>query len=674
MRKNYILATSGHVDHGKTSLIKALTGKDCDTHKEEKNRGITIYLGFSHIDVGENVKVGIVDVPGHKDFINTMISGVNGIDLVLFIIAADECFMPQTDEHLQILQMLGVKKGLIIITKCDLINKDTYFLVKEEIQNKVKNSFLEKAAIIGVSVRTGKNLDKIKTKILQLLKKKHISHTFVCPAKKDTANVIRTKLYSYSSPFCSKFRLYPDRFFQVKGFGSVVTGTVKSGQIDKSKILFSALSDKEYKIRKIEAHGIESQIVSQGQRASLNISNFDKEDFERGMMLCSEPYSLTALIDVKLSLLDNISYLTQWSTVEFFTATATAQAKIHLLDKDSLYPNEHCYAQLHLNKAIAVCYGDMYLIRNSSGMQTLGGGKVIDAFPLHHKRRTEKVKELLRKRGRGTLQNLICTEIDKSIKPISIEQISKKLFKNFNVSDLTYLPEKYTRYENWFWHSEQQDRLETRLVKYIQIAHQKNPLDNKGKGVDELISLVGDFPVAAKSLIIKKALENLLQKGIIEKRKDTFGIASHRIKLLQKDHDQINWVDQFILNQRMQVPLWSELRERAFKREIDESRLKQILIYLVAQKRLIHFDGIYLHCINVAPLRKTLILHLSKKQDGISIGEFRDLIKGNRKICLVLLNIFDNEGIIKRVDDKRFLTEKGKILVKDVEDRNTNIK
>ncbi|MCL2065402.1 MAG: SelB C-terminal domain-containing protein [Candidatus Cloacimonetes bacterium] len=694
MRKNFILATAGHVDHGKTSLIKALTGKDCDTHPEEKKRGITIHLGFSHIQLSEDIYAGIVDVPGHKDFIDNMISGINGIDLVLFIIAADEGFMPQSFEHLQILNMLEVKKGIIIITKCDLVDKDTYFLVKNEIKEKVKNTFLEFAPIIGTSVaeKSGmeanlrvSNINSIKTTILKLLKTKNnkyflekallnkkdkkVSPSPYNKSQKAKFNVRENpKFFDLNSlSYKSKFRLYPDRFFHIKGFGSVLTGTVLSGQIDKTNILYTVPMNKEFKIRKMESYNKETQIISQGQRASLNITNFDKEDFEKGMMLCSEPYSLTVLIDVEMRLFGennsseskkNIQQLDQWSTVEFYTATIQTQAKIHLIDKEKIYSGEKCFAQFHLNKPISVCFGDKFIIRNSSGTTTLGGGKILDAFPLHHRRRTEKVKDLLKMRASGFMIDLICSEIEKSIKPISLEQISKKLF--INISKCGSLPEKYIHNKNWFWLRKQQDRLENKIIKFLQIAHKQNPLDSSGKKIEEFQSIVQDFPENARLVALENVLKILIEKEEIVKRKQTYALASHQIKLDKADHDMIYWVDQYILSQKMHIPLWSELKEKGARREINEKRLKQILFYLVGKKRIIHHEGEYLHSLIVNPIRKKLLEYLSTNKEGISVAEFRDLIAGNRKISVLLLNIFDNEGIIKRIEDKRFITEKGR--------------
>ena len=651
MRKNYIIATAGHIDHGKTSLIRSLTGKDCDTHPEEKLRGITIHLGFSHIQLSDDVYAGIVDVPGHKDFIDTMISGINGIDLVLFIVAADEGFMPQTHEHLQILDILGINKGLIILTKCDLVDAETLELAKEDIREKTQNTFLENAIIIPTSAKTGENIDKIKSEIMKIIDDEALNPPSASPLGGELGNTM------------GYFRLYPDRFFQVKGFGSVVTGTVLSGKLEKNDTIYLIPRNEEVKIRKMESYGQEVQGISAGQRASLNLTNFDKDDFTKGIMFCDRPYHTTSLIDVELSLFNIPKHFELWSTVEFHTATIQSRARIHLIDKDKLFSGETCIAQVHLEKAVALCFGDRFIVRNTSGDLTLGGGKVIDAFPLHHRRRTAKVKELLKLRVSNSLLDLVCSEIEKSIKPVSLSQVSERLFTAINAELLTDCPEKYTQYNDWFWTKVEQERLENRVIKYLQVAHKNNPLDNRGKPPEEFISLINTFPESSRSVIIKRVLEILEHNKIIEKRQETFALTSHKVILNTKEHGQIYAIDQFILNQKMKTPLWSDLIRFAAERDVNEKRLKQIIFNLVSRKRVFHHEGEYIHTFNVKPAREKLLNYLKEHPDGITIAEFRDLIDGNRKICLILINMFDNEGIIQRVEDRRVITEKGKLVI-----------
>ncbi len=653
---NYIIATAGHVDHGKTTLIQALTGKDCDTHPEEKKRGITIHLGFSHLKFNEKVSAGIIDVPGHKDFIHNMISGVCGIDLVLFVVAANEGLMPQSMEHLRIINLLGITKAIIVITKCDLVDKELLDLAEQEIIAEFSKTSLRNSPTIKVSAKNNLNLDYLKDLIIKELN----------TLKGNTLN--------------ENFRMYPDRLFQVKGFGSVITGSVLSGQLSKGSHLYSS-NNKEFRVKRLEQYGNETDKIFKGQRTSLNLNGFEKDDYERGMSFTDMPVYKTALIDVELSLFDETPDLKLWTTIEFYSNTIQTQAKVHLLDKDKLIKGDKCLAQIHLKKSVPLFYNDRFIIRNSSNDLTLGGGVIIDAFPLHHRRRTKHVIELLRKRQTGNKTDLLMTEIEKTIKPISIKYICDKLFIKTEVfeQDLDYssLSDKYLKKDNWFWTKRHYDIIKQRLIKYLQIGHKNNPLSNLGKTLEELASVFnetigdrfvspyGDYAGEGQQTFLRVALEELLNEDILDKRESTYALKSHVVELLTKDHIQINWVDQYILNQRMKAPLWSELTERAKRRDINEKRLKQILYYLVSKKRLYHHEGEYLHALNVNPLRIKLLEHLSSHENGLTVGEFRDLINANRKISLIMLNIFDSEGIVIRKDEKRFISVKGQSFLEE---------
>jgi len=433
----------------------------------------------------------------------------------------------------------------------------------------------------------------------------------------------------------------------------VVTGTILGGEISKNKVLYTIPQNKEIKIRKIEAYGNDVEHISQGQRASLNLVNFDKDDYEKGLMLCDHLYDTTALIDVELSLFSDVSPLYKWSRVEFHTATIQTQASIRLMDSNRLNPLEKCFAQVHLDKEIAVCFGDKFIIRNTSGTTSLGGGRVIDAFPLYHRRKTDRVKSLLKLRLSNSLTDIICSEVEKDIQPISIETISNRLCKNINLDRVGALPEQYTKHNNWLWLKSEQEKLENKITRYLQVAHKANPLDSTGKSHEEFVSLIPGFPDSAKVQVLKSVIDALVSNEVIEKRGNTYALSTHKVLLDKNDHIKINWVDQFILNQRMKVPLLSELKERCASQDIDEKRLKQILFYLIARNRLIYHDGEYIHRLIVDRARIKLLEYLNEHPEGISVGEFRDLINGNRKMCILLLSIFDKEGITLRVGDRR---------------------
>jgi selenocysteine-specific elongation factor len=644
MQSNYTIATAGHVDHGKTALIKALTGKDCDTHPEEKSRGITIHLGFSHLILSDDAVAGIVDVPGHRDFIDHMISGINGIDMVLFLIAADEGFMPQSIEHLQILNILGIKKGLVVITKCDLVDDDTLLYITDEIKSQVKDTFLENAAIMPTSVKTWQNIQNLKSVIHDLL---------ISPLADATQSSTHEPIHI--DALGSFFRFYPDRFFNLKGFGNIATGTILSGEINKNGILYTTPHHKEVKIRKLEAYGHEVEKVSAGQRASMNLTNFSKDDFENGVMLCDRPYHTTSIIDVELRLFADVPPLDIWSKVGFHTATIKVQATIRLMDKNKLYQSESCFAQLYLDRDVPICYRDKFIIRNTSGDASLGGGMILDTFPLNHRRKTSQLFSLLKMRASVALTDIIYSEVEKNVSPTSLADISYRLFRAITPDMIGNIAEKCTRYDSWLWRKSEQDRLANSIMQSLQVAHKNNPLDSSGKTLYELSALLPDVPNTAKSLIINSILEDLIKKNAIQARGNTFALASHKIQLDRADHKKINWVDQYILNLRWKTPLWEDLTTRASAQDIDEKFLRQIILYLVAKGRVISKDGDYIHKLNVDKAKEKLLSYLMQHPQGISVAGFRDLLDANRKICILLFSIFDNENLTIRIGDIRRL-------------------
>jgi len=279
---------------------------------------------------------------------------------------------------------------------------------------------------------------------------------------------------------------------------------------------------------------------------------------------------------------------------------------------------------------------------------------------LNHRRRTEKLKTLLKQRVTGTLVHLLNTEIAKSIKPLSLEMISNRLFYIIENIDDNELQPEFLHYENWFWLLSEQVKLEVKIKNYLKVSHKNNPLENNGKTPEEMVSLIPNFPENSKLIILKNTLQKMCQNEILDIRENTYALKSHKVTLSHTDHVNINWIDQFILNQRMKTPLWSELTLKAKDKNIEEKRLKQMIFYLIARKRIVHFKGEYLHALIINPIRQKLLNYLKNNNEGITVAEFRDLINANRKICLLLLNIFDSEGITTRIEDKRYITEKGK--------------
>ncbi len=362
--KHIIIGTAGHIDHGKTALIKAMTNIDCDTHKEEKIRGITINLGFSYLSLPNGESAGIIDVPGHKDFINTMVSGACGIDLVLLVIAADSGIMPQTVEHANIIKALGITKGIVALTKTDLVDDELIEMARYEISDFLDKTSIKDAEIIGVSSVTSSGIDKL----------------------------INT-IYKYIQEIEEKgskglFRMYIDRIFTVKGHGIVVTGSVLGGNIKIGQDIYLLPGiNQKLRIRSIERHGQSVDGVIAGDRAAINLTGLKNEDFKRGMIISDRQLYETKLLDAAISLFETSPPLPLWSNIIFISGTFESQARMHLLDKENLNAGDEAIIQIHLSKPGILLNSDRFIIRNSSGDITLGGGYVIDAAPLHHKKR-----------------------------------------------------------------------------------------------------------------------------------------------------------------------------------------------------------------------------------------------------------------------------------------------
>lgn len=349
--KNIIIGTAGHIDHGKTTLIKALTGRNTDRWEEEQRRGITIDLGFTYFDLKNGDRVGIIDVPGHEKFINNMVAGVVGMDLVMLVVAADEGIMPQTREHMDILGLLGIEKSILVINKCDLVDEEWLELVEEEIKEELEGTFLEDAPIVEVSAATGEGIPHLIDVIEQMTAKE------VEPKEINTIP-----------------RLPIDRAFTLSGFGTIITGTLLTGSISKEDVLEMYPIGKECRIRSIQVHGQDVDRCYAGQRVAINLSNVKKKEIARGCVL-APPNSMknTMLLDVKLNMLpSSMRVLTNHARLHFFTGTSEVLCRAVLLDKEDLGPGESGYVQLRLEEEVALRRGDKFVVRFYSPMETIG--------------------------------------------------------------------------------------------------------------------------------------------------------------------------------------------------------------------------------------------------------------------------------------------------------------
>jgi len=637
------MGTAGHIDHGKTTLIRMLTGRDCDTHKEEKQRGITIYLGFSHYTLQNGNTIGIVDVPGHGDFINTMIAGAAGIDFVLFVIAADAGIMPQTLEHLQIMSILGISKGVVVLTKTDLVEPDYIELIEEEIAEITEGTFLENAPIIKFSAIDKSGLDELKEALEQI--------EIDLPPRREK----------------EIFRLYIDRVFSLTGFGTVVTGTVQNGRINKESRLQLLPSEKKVRIRKMERYGVTVNELIAGDRGSLNLTGVDQDEIERGMLLSDKYIQETSMIDCNLTLFPGSKPLKVWSQGLFLHGTKQYETRIHLLDRDVLKPGETGIVQLHFKTPIFACYDDRYVLRNSSADFTLGGGNIFDITPLHHRRRTAKLLERLKKIATGDLTELISYEVRKRELPVNLEDLVQ--IYNISLQELLETAEKelpddivVNKTENAIYLQEelQYTRSGNRIFNNIRTYHKNNPLVATGRTFDELSGLFGNWNKDLINNYLRFIIEELVKNKRLTKVKNTWTLSEHKVVLSPQMQARADFIELFLKSYGLRIPLKSELIPSAKAQGIDEKTLNQILQYLVESGKIYRIEEDYVHSEIVDDVRKKLLTALLDNKEGLTVAEFRDLIDGNRKICLLLLAQFDGEGTTIRKGDYRIISSKGK--------------
>lgn len=632
--KHQIMGTAGHVDHGKTSLVKALTNIHCDTHKEEKSRGITINLGFSYLDLPNGDSIGIVDVPGHKDFINTMVGGACGIDFVLLVIAADSGIMPQTIEHINIISALGISRGVVALTKIDLVDEELAEMARDEIADYLANTSLKGAPIVGFSAVTGTGKDDLIAAIQDV--------SSDVPAK-DTGDL---------------FRMYIDRIFTVKGFGSVVTGSALSGSVAKEQEVFLLPGDNpKLRVRSIERHAkpVETAIV--GDRAAINLIGLKAEDFSKGMIISSKQLPQTTMVDATISLFDNVDALSLWSNVNLISGTYESQARIHLITTDTLMPGEEAIVQIHLNKPAILLPKDRFIIRNSSADITLGGGYIIDPSPLHHRKRTPKLIEYLEGlskslTGKGSVSELVSIELRKELRPFTPDEIADRL--HIDIDDLKGImamkPSGFIVLKSAdtdiLIHTDHSKTFEKKVVVTLSDFHEKNPILPTGMDANELFGKLGLAKCKVGKAFAEQLLESMVQQEQLDKLGSSYIIRGYRPKINQQTQSEIEWLENEILSYDMEKPVLSEIEERAVDNRIQKGRLKLYLSYLAGEGKIQFYQSDFLHTRDINRVKPTLLSKLVSTHNGIDIPEFKELVGGTKRFRALLTDILVAQKLI----------------------------
>ncbi len=649
--KHLIIGTAGHVDHGKTALIKALTGTDCDTHKQEKERGITINLGFAHLELSETLSCGIVDVPGHKDFIKTMVAGVHGIDMAMLVIAADSGIMPQTREHLNILSMLGIKHILIVINKSDLVDADMLEMAKLETMDFVEGTIYENAPIVAVSALDGEGMGELRQAMASL------------------ADGIRSRSSG------NVFRMYIDRIFNLRGVGIVLTGSVLDGHTGQGSELFLLPGrHPKVKVKGIERHGKAVQEVSAGDRAALNLSGIKLEAFEQGMLLTDQWLEETSMIDASLTLFEGKTRLGLWSHHHFHTGTFSSPAKVHLLNADEITGGGKALVQIHLEKPALLILRDRFVLRNSSGEITLGGGMVIDPYPLHHRRRNKKLVGQIESLSSAlekeeNAKDLLLLELEKANEPLSLTLLAKKTGKTEKdirqaaksapkqIHPFTYRDEDYLVSEVL------NQSLAGKLQHVMEQWHKANPLNADGLHAREIAGKLKIGQQDPKRYLIKRTLEQWVEKGKLKSSNDNYALKGHTAEADPKSGARQQQLEEIIRKAGMERNTKKEL-EAQFKVLQIKTAEMDFLLRELSKKGSIYYNGVDLvHASLVNSSRKKLLEKLMNSPRGMNEKEFRLLIDGTKRFVQLLIKIFEQEGIIERKTFYLHITEKGKSLI-----------
>ena len=634
--KQIVVGTAGHIDHGKTALIKSLTGIDADRLKEEKERGITIDLGFAHLDLDKDLHLGIVDVPGHERFVRNMLAGVGGIDLVLMVIAVDEGVMPQTREHLAICELLRIKEGLVVLTKADLVEGEWLEIVREDVEDFLKGTFLEGRPVVPVSSRTGQGLDVLLKELAVLAS--------TIPPKSEAGT----------------FRLPIDRVFSIRGFGTVVTGTLLSGSVALDSPVMIYPKGLPARVRGIQIHNRSVNKALAGQRTAVNLQGLGKEELERGGVL-SHPGGLqsTYMADISFRLLPDSPWsLKDRARVRFHHGTNEILGRIHFLDREELLPAEEAYAQIRLESPLAALPKDRYVIRSYSPIQTIGGGEILEVAPRKLRRSRKDLVHHFDILEKGSEMQIIAHQLQQaginglksagliprtSLPSERLKVLSKDMIREGQV---VAVQEDGT----WLVHTSCYTQFIDELIGYLKTFHARFAL-KLGMSKEELKSksrLVEDR-------IFLKALKDLDRKGRIVIQGEKVRLAEHRVQLAGRQGKLKTDIEKEYCQGGVQPPDLGKVFEKLSVRRPEE---KELIHVLLEEDRLVRIKGdLYYHRGVLDQMEGKLKAFLQAHEE-INPGQFKDLFGVSRKYAIPLLEYFDGCKVTMRLGDKRVLWDR----------------
>ncbi|MDR3701707.1 MAG: selenocysteine-specific translation elongation factor [Candidatus Sulfopaludibacter sp.] len=614
--KHIIIGTAGHIDHGKTALVKALTGIDADRLEEEKRRGITIDLGFAHLQLTPALRLGFVDVPGHERFVKNMLAGVGGIDLVLFVIAADESIKPQTREHFDICRLLGIPRGIIALTKADLVDADLLGLVKLEVEELVAGSFLEGAPMVPVSSVTGAGLEELR---------KELARTAATVPEKNAGG---------------HFRLPIDRVFSVKGFGTVATGTLISGSVEKESEVEVYPAGRRLRVRGVEVHGSKAERAVAGQRTALNLADIEAADLKRGDVL-SEPgvFQPVQHLDCRLELLGSAKPLKHRAPVHFHSGTAEIEAEVRLFGgAATLPPGATAYARVVLREPALVLPGDRFIIRMFSPVVTIGGGVAIDIGERRY-RRTDDVAGRLENLGVGRLVREAEFGMGMAELVARTGKLPREIAAAAAQAPLIAVPQPQPWYVDRAWFQSARER----LVRAVKEFHRANPL-LPGMARQDLRSReLPGAPLFVLDALLAGAKELVVEGETVRSR-------GHTLVLRQDEEEARGSIERAFEQAGLAAPAMAEVLAKS---GVEPKRARSLLEILLREKRLVRVnEELVFHRAAIEELRRMLA---PRRGTRFQVGAFKEWTGISRKYAIPLLEFLDREHVTRREGDERLV-------------------
>jgi len=619
--RNIVVGTAGHIDHGKTALVRALTGIDTDRLAEEKQRGISIELGFAHLEISDKVRIGFVDVPGHERFVKNMLAGVGGIDLVLLVIAADESIKPQTREHFDICRLLGIRGGVIALTKSDLVDPDILELVHLEVSEFVEGSFLENAPIVATSTVTGTGIEELRERL------------------REAAASVRTK------DTARHFRLPVDRVFTMRGFGTVVTGTLVSGTVEAGDEVEVHPLAERLRVRGIEVHGEARKRAVAGQRTALNLAGGAPDRLRRGMTLTHPGLFVPAkTIDCRFDLLPSAKPLKHRAPVHFHAGTAEVVAEARLLEtNEPLRPGGSAFVRFLLREPVLLLPGDRFIVRMFSPVITIGGGTVLDIAPPARRRRREIV-ERLERLLHGSPSDRILERVRETGFGRGLKELVARTGMTVPEIEAAADDKRLVRLrtpETWLADAEQLHALQATIRSALKEFHRSNPLQPGISKMELRSRLLSNAP----PFFLDALLE--MTKDIVAEA-ETVRLASHRLNLKEDEEEALRKIEAAFRRAGLKVPATPAVLANS---GVEAARARSLLQILLRRQRLIRIgEDLVFHHSAIEALRETLAAH---KGERFKVPAFKEWTGISRKYAIPLLEYLDREHVTRREGDER---------------------